>query len=169
MTGPEGARRTFSVHIEQAPSPFDLVPFRLARIMRHVEQRFDPCLRKKMPECAPRQMCENLAVGERHVDGGVHRAEVLLALGRMDRRAGEFAVRKFQSEALCGLGKAHEVIGADLVPQAARSAVDRYDRLPLREAEGQRGLLVVDALDGLHFEVMVARTERTHLAALTLL
>ena len=126
-------------------------------------------MRKPVRERRARQVREDLPVRERAVDRGVHRAEVLLPLRRVDRRARELAVGQRDAEAARRLGQADEELGADLVAEAARAAVDRHDDLVLAQAVGARRARVVDALDALHFEVVVAGPERSHLAALPLL
>ena len=55
--------------------------------------------------------------------------------------------------------------GAHLVAETARAAVDHHrDRAEL-EAERPRRVLVVDALDLLHLEEVVARSQRAELIA----
>ena len=50
-----------------------------------------------MQEHAPRAMAEDFAVGQSAIDRRAHRAEVALADFRVDRRAGQFPVGKFDA------------------------------------------------------------------------
>ena len=57
-----------------------------------------------------------------------------------------------------------DVVGADLVAQAARAAVDHHADLPGAQPERGGDGLVVDLVDGLHLEEVVAGAEAAHLA-----
>jgi len=66
-------------------------------------------------------------------------------------------------------GHLAQIIGADLMPEAARAAVNADDNGVGFEPEAARDLRVVNLRDALHLEIMVARPERSHLIALALL
>ena len=60
-------------------------------------------------------------------------------------------------------------LGSDLVAQSARAAVDGDDDVVLRQAEDLGNFRIEDFRDRLHLEIVVARAERAHLAALAFL
>src|SRR6185295_9332603 len=75
-----------------------------------------------------------------------------LAIGQLDAPAGQLA---------------HDIadmIGADLMAEPARSAMDHDGHRAVLEPERARGTLVVDRLHLLHFEKVVARTEGAELS-----
>ena len=96
-----------------------------------------------------------MAVGEGEVGRGRHRREVRLPLRRRGRRAGELAVG--QHDAVAAPGGVHraDVVGADLVAEAARAGVDEHRHLALRQPEGGGGRLVEDVLDPLQLDAVV--------------
>ena len=55
------------------------------------------------------------------------------------------------------------MVGADLVPESARTAVDHHADLPLAQAHRPRHALVVDGIDGLHLQEVVARAQAADL------
>ena len=168
MTRAEGARRAFPVHVELALAPVGAVLFHLAGVVRHVVEERQPRLRQHAAEDLPHQVGEDLAVGERAVDPCAHRAEIVLADLGINRRAGELAIGK--TDAVLRGGDRHPLqeIGADLVPEASRAAVDHHHDVAERKAVRPRDRLVVHAGHFLHFEIVVAAAERTHLVALAL-
>jgi hypothetical protein len=106
---------------------------------------------------------DGLPVGPGEVGRGGHRTQVGAALGRAHRRAGELAVRQRDPVALQGgVHPAHEV-GTDLVAEPARARVDQHGQLPLLEPERRGRADLVDALDPLELEEVVARAERADL------
>ena len=56
-----------------------------------------------------------------------------------------------------------QVVAADAVAQAARSGVDQDRELALSQAESRGGLRIVDALDRLQLEEVVAGAESAEL------
>ncbi len=62
-----------------------------------------------------------------------------------------------------------QVVGADLVPEAPRAAVNADDDAAGFEAEGLGDFRRENAIDALQLQIMVARTQRAHLVALTFL
>jgi len=59
-------------------------------------------------------------------------------------------------------------LGADLVAEAARSAMDGHHALTLRQPENPRGFGVEYFADLLNLQVVVARAQRAHLVTLAL-
>ena len=94
-----------------------------------------------------------------------HGAEVVLALLRADGRAGELAVGQVDPVAAARVEHLPQRLGADLVAEAARAAVDRDDDVARAQAEGLGRLRVVDLRHLLHLEVVVAGAERADLVA----
>src|SRR5271168_4151477 len=68
----------------------------------------------------------------------------------------------------CGQGHLAQELCADLVAKATRPAMDTDDNVPARETKRCGCAIVGDRRHLLHFEVVVARTERAHLLALAL-
>jgi hypothetical protein len=105
----------------------------------------------------------DLAVGEREIGGGHHRREVVAPFRRRDRRARELPVR--QRDAVLAAGIAHhaQVIGADLVAEPARAAVDHHGDLIFEQSESRGDPLVEDFRDVLELGEMIARSQRAEL------
>src|SRR5690606_4933672 len=82
--------------------------------------------------------------------------------------AREFALRQPDARGFRGDGHLTQELGADLVPEPARAAVDGDHHLALAQTECRRDLGIDDVDDLLHLEVVVARAEGAHLAALAL-
>src|SRR5271167_1127691 len=68
----------------------------------------------------------------------------------------------------CGQGHLAQELCADLVAKATRPAMDTDDNVPARETKRCGCAIVGDRRHLLHFEVVVARTERAHLLSLAL-
>ena len=67
---------------------------------------------------------------------------------------------------VAGHGRLHDadVVGADLVAQASRSAVDHHAHAAQPEPERGGDVFVVDVVDDLYLEEVVAGTQAAHLA-----
>lgn len=107
-------------------------------------------------------MGEDVPVGAAVVGGG-HRPQVVAAFRGGDRRAGELAVG--HGDAVPGHRLVHDphVVAADLVAEAAGAAVDHDAHLAVAQPELLRRGGVVDLLDRLDLQEVVARAEATHL------
>src|SRR6516164_4507090 len=107
-----------------------------------------------MRENPTRQMRQNLAVGERAIDTRTHGAEITLANLGMYRRASEFEIG--QRNAVRGRREGHfaEELGADLVAEAARPAMDADDNAAKRKAERCGDSIVGYRRHLLYFEIM---------------
>src|SRR5690606_9978625 len=99
---------------------------------------------------------------------GRHRPEVGTAFRGLDRHAGQLPIR--HPDAVLGHRPFHatHVVGADLVAESARAAVDHHAHLALAQPESGRDLLVVDLLDRLHLEEVIPRAEAAQLGQPTL-
>ncbi len=86
----------------------------------------------------------------------------------VDGRARQLAVGHRDAVAAERLAGRVEIVGADLVAEAARSSVDHDRHLALAEAELARRALVVDHLDRLHLEEVIPRAERAELTSAAL-
>ena len=157
------------MHEEEALDPAHLVLLGLAGVVRDVVEEAQARLSEVAGEDLPDESADHLPVGQRAVDAGPHRGEILLSFRRPDRSAGQLAIRK--RDAVTG-GQRHELLqelGADLVAEAARAAVDRHEEIAFFETEGPGRLAVEDRLDGLQLQIVVARTEASDLVELPLL
>ena len=169
MAGTEGPGRALAVHEEPAFATVDLVLFDLACVVGDIEQEFQFGAGQHLFEHLSRQMGEDLAVGERAVDGRAHGAQIGLAGLGVDRGAGEFPIGQ-RNPVLWGSDRhLAQKLGADLVAQAARAAMDADHHIVPAEPEGLGDLGVEDFHDLLELEVMVARAERPDLLVLALL
>src|ERR1700693_1373051 len=169
VAGPEGARGSLAVHEEEALDPAHLVLLGLAGVVRDVVEEAQARLSEVAGEDLPDESADHLPVGQRAVDAGPHRGEILLSFRRPDRSAGQLAIR--ERDAVTG-GQRHELLqelGADLAAEAARAAVDRHEEIAFFETEGPGRLAVEDRLDGLQLQIVVARTEASDLVELPLL
>ena len=127
MLRPERPRRALAMHVQLAQPAVDDVPLDLAGVVRHVVEQRELRSGQHGLEDTARQMREDLPVRQRTVDRRAHRAEVAFARGRADRRAGELAVGQHDAG---GRGRHRHLpqeLGADLVAEAARPAVDADD------------------------------------------
>src|SRR6516164_950579 len=113
-------------------------------------------------------MRDDLPVGEGAIDAGAHRAEITLAKLGADWRAGEFEVRQSDPMRRCRQRHFAKKVGADLVTEPARPAMDADDDLATREAEAIGDGIIENCRDLLHFEIVIAGAERAHLFALAL-
>ena len=114
-------------------------------------------------------MGQDLAVGERAVDGGAHGPQVLLADVGVDRRAGQLAVGEPDPVLAGGDDHLLQIFGADLMAQPARAAVNADDHVARLEAIALRDARIVNFGDVLDFKVVVAAAECAHLVALAFL
>jgi hypothetical protein len=88
---------------------------------------------------------------------------------RIDWRTGKFAVGKLDTGLLRGHHHLFEELGADLMTESARAAMNGRDNIVLREPEDAGDDRVVDLGNRLDLEIVVARTERPHLSPLAFL
>ena len=126
-------------------------------------------LAEKTLEGAAGEVGDALAVGPGEVGGGGHGAQVVAALGGVDRDAGQLPVGQLDVVAAHGLAHLLEVVGADLVAEAARAGVDEHDDLPFNQAHSFSRFGMEDALDVLDFQEVVAGAERGQLRGAALL
>ncbi len=169
MAGTEGARRPLAMHVQVARAAVDDMGFRLAGIVRDVEQKIEPRLREEPPHRLAGEVAEDFTIGESAIDGGAHRAEIALAELGPDRRAGEIAVGQIDAEVAGRDRHLLEEFAADLVAEAARAAMNRHHYVVWRKPERIGRGAIENLGHDLHFEVVIARAERAHFAALPVL
>jgi len=169
VAGTQRPRGALAVHEQPPRLAVHGVSLFLAGVVRHVVDQRQPGLGKEAREHLPRQMRQDLPVGQRAVDGRPHGAQILAPECRFERRTGQFAVRQHDAVLRRGGRHARQEIGAHLVAQAARAAMDADHDLALAQAEGRRRGGVEHGLDRLHLQIMVAGAERAHLVALAVL
>src|SRR5512147_1986421 len=136
MSRPEGACRSLAMDKELPLPTVYLMFFDLARIVRDVEQQLQSCLRQATREDLADQMSDHLAIGERAVDRGAHGAQVAPPDIGADGRAGELAIGQPNAEP--GRGESHlaQEVGADLMTQSARSAMNGDNHIAFLQTEG---------------------------------
>ncbi len=148
--------------------PVDLVALELSDVVADVVDRAQAMFTRRVPEHllehAAHLVRHELPVGERVVRRSGHRAEVLPPLRRVERRAAELPVGERDAVARRrGDHRTHRLV-AHLVAKPPRTRVDRHDHPALDEPERRRGGGVVDGVDRLHLEEVVARAEGAELA-----
>src|SRR4029453_7675185 len=104
------------------------------------------------PEAPWGRMREQLPFGPPVVSGGRHCAEIRPPFRRGDRNACELPVRDRYGVARHRRLHDPHVVGANLVAESARPAVDHHAHLIRVKAHGCNGRLVVYLIDRLHFE-----------------
>ena len=165
-TRAEGPGRPFAVHPHGALDPVDHVRLALGDVVGHVVDELHAEALVACPEHllkgAAHLVHHHLAVGEGEVAGAGHGRQVVPALRRGHRRAGELAVGQLEAEPV-GRVHAGEVVGAGLVAEAARARVDHHHHLAGRDPEGGGRLAVEDLVDHLHLEEMVAGAQAADL------
>ncbi len=117
MAGPEGAGRALAVDVDLLFTAVNGVGFQLAGIMGNVVEQIEPGFRKIMSENTACQVRDDLPVCQRAVDRGTHGAEIALTDGRVQGRAGQFAIRQVNAIAS---GRHHHLfqeLGSDLVAE----------------------------------------------------
>ena len=125
--------------------------------------------RNRVIEHTTGEVGEDLAVCQRTVDAGTHGPEIGASETGFDRRTGQFSVRQ-PDAVLSGFGGHElEIVGADLVSQTARSAVDADHGPTLPQIESRSRCGIVDSGNQLHLQVVIARPQGAHFLALTLL
>src|SRR6516165_8251599 len=165
MTRAEAAGCPFAMN-EQLPAfTIDNVPLNLASVVRYVIQQRESRTWNDFDEGATNEMRDNLPVRQSAIRGGAHCAEIPLAKLRADGSTGKFAVRNWP-EAL-----AHhrfQVVCPDLMAEASGAAMDAYDNVVLLQPQHSSDRRIKDLCDSLYFQVVVARSERSHLVSLSL-
>src|SRR5690606_8690925 len=161
VAGGERARGALAVHQQPRALAVDDVLLLLGDVVGDVVDELQAQLRPRPAEHGLERLThlhrQELAVREAEVRRGPHRAQVRLPLGRVDRRAGELPVGQADAVALRHALEPAQVVVADLVAEAARAAVDQYRDVALLEAERRGGPAVLDALDELDLDEVVAR------------
>jgi hypothetical protein len=112
---------------------------------------------------------DDLPVGEGEVRRGGHGGEVALPFRRLHRRAGELAVGEVDAVARHDLHHVPNEVGGDLVAEAARAGVDLHDDLIAGQAEARGFLLVVQRLDHVDLDEVVAGADGAELVVAALL
>src|SRR5215467_4325330 len=129
MAWTKSPRGSLAMHEQRFLDTANDMLFDLARVVGHIVQKLQSGFRLNLGESLPRQMRQNLTIGQGAVDAGPHGAEVFLAEWRMDRGTGQLTIRKF--EALCRRTLHHpaEEVCADLMSQPTRAAVNAQDHV----------------------------------------
>src|SRR6516162_144046 len=165
MTWAEAARCPFAMNKQLPAFAIDNVPLNLASIVRYVIQQRESGFWNDFGEGATNQMRDNLPVRQSAIRGCAHCAEIPLAKLRAYGSTRKFAIRNWP-EAL-----AHhrfQVVSPDLMAEASRAAMDGYENVVLLQPQYSSDRGIKDLSDPLHFQVVVARSERSHFVSLPL-
>src|SRR5512140_467577 len=119
--------------------------------------------REGLLKSAAERVSEQLPVDEGEVRGRAHGGHVCLSFRCLHRRADQFAVRQVDAILLDGTLEALHVVGADLVAEPARTAVNLNGKAAGQQAEYRGGLRIEDLIDHIDFNEVVARAERADL------
>ncbi len=117
----------FSIH---------LVSLALGDVVRHVIHH--PKLRiaaQNFAECAARKMGDRLTIRPCKIRGRCHRAQIIFPLFAVHRDAGKLAIGQLDGIAAHRFIHRLQKIGAHLVPQPARAAVDQHHHLVQTQSE----------------------------------
>jgi hypothetical protein len=115
-----------------------------------------PWVEPRRRESLPRGVGDVLAVGECEVGRRSHSTKISFSFRTPYGGSGELPVLQLYAVPLGSVHAALDVVLADLVPEAPRSGVDQDGNLPLCEPVGPGRLLIVDFVDVLYFEEVVA-------------
>src|SRR5690606_15649156 len=165
VPGSEGPRGSLTVDEQGAPKTVDLVLLALAGVVGDVVDKLETRLRQQPVKRGARQVGDDLAVGQSAVDAGAHGAEILGAEIRSEWRAGKFAVGQRYPELARALHHDAQELGADLLAEAARAAVDADHHVAHGDAEPGGRFGVEQLRHVLHLEVVITRTQGAHLVA----
>src|SRR5215472_2213163 len=140
-----------------------LVRLELRQVVRDVVHQAEGAIAENGPEGLASRFADHLAIGTTEIGSRGHGGEVGLPMPGMDRGRGQLTVG--YTNAIAGHRLEHllDVIGADLVPEPARTAVDHHGDVPLSQAELLGDAVVDHPLDLLHLEEVVARAQAPEL------
>src|SRR5512142_2072257 len=112
-----------------------------------------------------RRMCQQLSIRKCKVCGGAHCTQVCLAFRRIQRRADQFPVGQVDAIlADCAL-KGLYIVCADLVPEAARAAMDLHGQTASVESHCICSFFIEDLLHNIDLDKVIACAEGTDLLA----
>src|SRR5215210_1585850 len=118
-----------------------------------------PWVEPRRCESLPRGVGDELSVGEGEVGRRSHSPKICFPFRTSYGRGGELPVLELYAVLLRRSHATLDVVLADLVPEAPRSGVDKDGDKPLFEPISPGGLLVVDLVNVLYFEEVVARAQ----------
>jgi hypothetical protein len=130
----------------------DHVQLDFAGVMRDIEEKMQVAAREEVckdPACV---VAKDLAIGERAIDRGPHRAQVALANLRIDRGAGKLAIRQHDAGGVRAQYHFLEKLGPDLVTKPARAAMSGHHDLVLCKAEALGDNRIINLGNGLDFK-----------------
>jgi hypothetical protein len=107
---------------------------------------------------------QHLPVGKGVVGRRLHGGQVILPLGAAQGGADQLAVGQGQPVTAHRFLVELDIVGAHLVPQPPRAAVDLHHHLALKEPDAPRGILIHDALDDVDLDEVISGPESAHLA-----
>ena len=160
VAGGEGPRRPLAMHADVLPHALHRMLLDLGDVVGHVVEQMHveglPGAAEDVREDLPHVPHQQLAVAEGVVGGGPHRPQVVPPLGALHRGADELAIGQDEAVFRWRLAEAAEGVVADLVAQAAGARMDEHADLAGLEPEGRGCGGVLDAIDHLHFDEVVA-------------
>jgi hypothetical protein len=141
----------------------DGVVLELGQVVRHVVDQHQVARAQRGSEGVAHRLGEQLPVGTPVVGRCGHRPEVRPPLRRVDRHAGQLASGP---DAVPGHRVRHDpdVVLTDLVAEPTRAGVDHHAHLPGPEPEAGGDVRVVEVVDDLDLDEVVARSEAADLA-----
>jgi len=157
VTGTEGPRCALTVHVKLASPALDYVALDFAGVVGDVVEQLEIRFGDALGEDLAREVGQDLPVCQRTVDGRAHGPQVALADLGADRGAGQLPVRQIDAVSCRDHHHFAQELGADLMAEAARAAMDRHHHLALDQPEGLRRSGVKDLGHVLDLQVMIAR------------
>src|ERR1041384_8748654 len=135
----KGTRGTLSVD-ENLPEPAsDPVLFALCDVVADIVDDLQIGISEDRPAGLPDTVCHELPVREGKVCPRRHRTEIPPSLAGGNRHACKLAVDDADAVLFHTMLHQIEIVCANLVAEAPRSAVDQHDHLPFAGAEPPRG------------------------------
>ena len=109
-----------------------------------------------MGEHPPRQVPDDLAIGQCAIDAGTHRPEITLTHVGNDRRASKLTIGQRDPRCRGGLQHLAQELSADLMAEPALAAVDGHHHLVELEPERGGDAPIEDLCNGLNLEIVIA-------------
>jgi len=101
-------------------------------------------------------MCQHLPVGKGKIGCGTHGTQVSLSLLAIHRSTNQFPIReRYSITANCSL-ELLDIVCANLVPEAARTAVDLHNKAAIMETKNAARLCIEYFIHDIDFNEMVS-------------
>ncbi len=170
-SGSEGPRGAFAMHAH-VDHPFShRVGFQLGHVVRDIvnleEMMVFQFPGQHLFERTSDMVGQHLAVGKCIIGGGLHGGVVVSAFRAAQWRTDQLAIGQIDAVFAHGFLEEIDIVGADLMPEAPRSAMDLDHHLPDEDTDSPGDHFVRDPIDHVHLDEVVAGPQRADLALAT--